>query len=213
MSRTPDFVVVTGGAGFIGSELVRQLAAAGRRVLVIDNLATGRRENLEPVQDGVELEVADIRDGARTTTLLRGAEVVFHLACLGVRHSIHSPRENHEVNATATLELLRAARRADVARFVAVSSSEVYGTARHAMDEPHPTFLLRSLAGTARDVLRLCADISRARSLLGFSPCIALSDGLANPRDWYLTQRHSPDELLAEESVRSWERADWESGD
>jgi UDP-glucose 4-epimerase len=72
--------------------------------------------------------------------LLRGVELVFHLACLGVRHSIHSPRENHEVNATATLQLLAAARDAGVERFVYVSTSEVYGTARWVpMTEEHPT--------------------------------------------------------------------------
>ena len=72
---------------------------------------------------------------------LRGVQVVFHLACLGVRHSVHSPQENHEVNATATLHLLGAAREAGVRRFVYVSSSEVYGTGRWApMDEEHPTF-------------------------------------------------------------------------
>jgi UDP-glucose 4-epimerase len=73
-------------------------------------------------------------------SLLRNVDVVFHLACLGVRHSIHSPIENHEVNASATLGLLHAARGAGVKRFVYVSSSEVYGTARTApITEEHPT--------------------------------------------------------------------------
>jgi len=73
--------------------------------------------------------------------LLRGVDIVFHLACLGVRHSIHSPDENHEVNATATMTMLSLARAAGVKRFVYVSSSEVYGTARWApMTEEHPTF-------------------------------------------------------------------------
>src|SRR5205807_8697625 len=64
-----------------------------------------------------------------------------HLACLGVRHSIHSPLENHEVNATASQHLLEEAKKADVRRLVYVSSSEVYGTARWApMTEEHPTF-------------------------------------------------------------------------
>src|SRR5262249_48080054 len=74
-------------------------------------------------------------------SLLARSEVVFHLACLGVRHSIHSPRENHEVNAGATLALLGLARSAGVKRFVHVSSSEVYGTARRVpISEDHPTF-------------------------------------------------------------------------
>jgi UDP-glucose 4-epimerase len=134
-------VMVTGGAGFIGSELVRQLAATECQVLVVDNLVNGRRENLEGLAcDLVELEVADIRQEERMRALLRGVDVVFHLACLGVRHSIHSPEENHEVNATGTLKLLIAARNAGVKRFVYVSSSEVYGTARSVpMTEEHPT--------------------------------------------------------------------------
>ena len=133
-------IVVTGGAGFIGSELVRQLAACGHEVIAVDNLVNGRRENLDEVlSDRVKLVVADVRDGETMARVLRGAEVVFHLACLGVRHSIHSPRENHEVNAGGTLAVLSAARAAGVKRFVHVSSSEIYGPARSVpMTEEHP---------------------------------------------------------------------------
>lgn len=101
--------MVTGGAGFIGSELVRQLAADGNKVVVVDNLVNGRRENLDDLSpELVRLEVSDIR---------------------GVRHSIHSPAENHDVNATGTLSMLIAARDVAVKRFVYVSSSEVYESA------------------------------------------------------------------------------------
>ena len=106
-------VLVTGGAGFIGSEVVRQLAAAGAEVIVVDNLVNGKAENLDGVlNDRVRLEVVDIRDREAMTNLMQGVNIVFHLACLGVRHSIHSPYENHEVNATATLNMLAAARSA-----------------------------------------------------------------------------------------------------
>ena len=134
-------VLVTGGAGFIGSELVRQLAARGFGVRVVDNLVNGRRENLDGVLgDNVDLVVADVRDGKSMASLVRDMDVVFHLACLGVRHSIHSPVENHEVNASATLGLLNTARSSGVKRFVYVSSSEVYGTARTTpITEEHPT--------------------------------------------------------------------------
>jgi UDP-glucose 4-epimerase len=137
-----DAVVVTGGAGFIGSELVRQLAARGDRVLAIDNLVNGKRANLEGVlSDRVALVQADVRAVDVLRSHLRSARVVFHLACLGVRHSVHSPMENHDVNATATLQLLAACRDADVPKFVYVSSSEVYGTARWVpMTEDHPTY-------------------------------------------------------------------------
>lgn len=133
-------VVVTGGAGFIGSEVCRQAAASGADVVAVDNLANGKRANLEGIS-GCRLEVVDIRDVPATTTLLRGADFVLHLACLGVRHSIHSPVENHEVNATATLHLLLQAREQGVGRFVYVSSSEVYGTAQSVpQPEDHPTY-------------------------------------------------------------------------
>jgi len=133
--------LVTGGAGFIGSELVRQLAACDFSVRVVDNLVNGRRENLDAVlSNSIELVVADVRDARAMAPLLRDVDIVFHLACLGVRHSIHSPVENHEVNASATLGLLNAARSNGVKRFVYVSSSEVYGTARTApITEEHPT--------------------------------------------------------------------------
>jgi UDP-glucose 4-epimerase len=137
-------VLITGGAGFIGSELVRQVVAQSpAQTIVVDNLVNGKRENIEEllVTGKVELVVADIRDRERMTELMSGVDIVFHLACLGVRHSLHSPIENHEVNATATLQLLIAARAAGVSRFVYVSSSEVYGTARWVpMTEEHPTW-------------------------------------------------------------------------
>jgi len=142
MPKVDERVLVTGGAGFIGSELVRQLAADGAHVTVIDNLANGRRENLDGFdEEQVCLITDDIRDRSRVESLLQGIQVVYHLACLGVRHSIHSPMENHQVNADATLQLLLSARSAGVRRFVCVSSSEVYGTARFVpMTEDHPTF-------------------------------------------------------------------------
>ena len=134
-------ILVTGGAGFIGSELVSQLATAGASVTAIDNLVNGKRENLEEViGNNVSLEVADIRDPGAMEKFLRGADIVYHLACLGVRHSIHDPEENHEVNASATLQLLELSKKFKVGRFVYVSTSEVYGTALHTpMTEQHPT--------------------------------------------------------------------------
>ena len=140
-------VIVTGGAGFIGSELVRQLAARGERVVIIDNLVNGKHENVADVLSrDVTLHVSDVRDSDAVVPHLRDARIVYHLACLGVRHSVHSPHENHDVNATATLTLLAAARHADVPRFVYVSSSEVYGGVEStpilgdAISEDHPAF-------------------------------------------------------------------------
>jgi UDP-glucose 4-epimerase len=135
-------VLVTGGAGFVGSELVRQLCNCGAEIVVVDNLVNGRRENLAGLPgDQVRLEVADIRDDARMAKLMRGVDIVYHLACLCIRHSLHSPLENHEVNATGTLKVLIAARSAAVKRFVYVSTGEVYGMPHFVpITEEHPNW-------------------------------------------------------------------------
>ncbi len=122
-------ILVTGGAGFIGSHLVEHLAGLGARVVVLDNFRNGKRENL-PAAGAVEVIEGDIVDAATCHRALRGVDTVYHLACLGVRHSLHSPVENHQVNALGTLHVLEAARAAKVRRFVYVSTSEIYGRAR-----------------------------------------------------------------------------------
>ncbi|GAB4543389.1 MAG: SDR family NAD(P)-dependent oxidoreductase [Anaerolineae bacterium] len=133
-------VLVTGGAGFIGSELTRQLCDRGAMVIVVDNLLNGRRENLAGLpEDQVRLVVADIRDSQRMAELMQGVDIVYHLACLCLRHSLHSPEENHTVNATGTLKLLSVAMEAGVKRFVYTSTGEVYGTPRWSpVTEEHP---------------------------------------------------------------------------
>lgn len=142
MEITGKQIIVTGGAGFIGSELCRQLVERGASVIVIDNLVNGKIENLSEVDESqILFKQCDIREQERVGKLMQGAEVVFHLATLGVRHSIHSPVENHMVNAGGTLGLLTEARKAGVKRFVHVSTSEVYGTGITVpMNEEHPTF-------------------------------------------------------------------------
>ena len=121
-------VVVTGGAGFIGSSLVRALLAAGEQVRVLDDLSTGRRANLDGLLGEVELLVGDVREPARTRRALRRAEVVYHLAALpSVARSVAEPRASHSVNAEGTLNLLLAARDQGVRRVVYASSSSVYG--------------------------------------------------------------------------------------
>jgi UDP-glucose 4-epimerase len=135
--------LVTGGAGFIGSHLVDALQERECRVRVLDNFSTGSAENLAHLRGLSQIEIipGDVGDAASVAKVLQGAEVVFHLATRGVRHSIGHPLENHEVNAWGTLVLLDQARKAGVQRFVHVSSSEVYGTARYIpMDENHPCF-------------------------------------------------------------------------
>jgi UDP-glucose 4-epimerase len=128
---TSTRVLVTGGAGFIGSHLTDHLAALGCRVTVLDNLVNGRRENLTAAlaTGRVTLVEGDITDAATCDRTVPGHDVVFHLACLGVRASLHDPFSNHQVNALGSLNLLAAARRAGTKRFVYISTSEVYGKA------------------------------------------------------------------------------------
>lgn len=138
--------MVTGGAGFIGSSLCAHLVRGGARVVVLDDFVNGSRAKLADAlreigadPGDVEVQEGDVRDAGAVARAVAGADAVFHLACLGVRHSLNHPRENHEVNASGTLVVLAAARDAEVARFVHVSSSEVYGTARSVpMPETHP---------------------------------------------------------------------------
>jgi nucleoside-diphosphate-sugar epimerase len=119
--------LVTGGAGFIGSNLVRALVADGRRVRVLDNLSSGRRANLEGLAD-VEFVEGDIRDEAAVHAAVRGARHVFHLAaCPSVPESVDDPAGTSAVNLTGTLNLLVAARDARVERFVFSSSCALYG--------------------------------------------------------------------------------------
>ncbi|WP_243313805.1 NAD-dependent epimerase/dehydratase family protein [Fundidesulfovibrio agrisoli] len=124
-------VVVTGGAGFIGSHLVDALLGVGCRVLVIDDFSSGERANLahHAGNPGLTVAEADIRDEAAMLRLLKGQKLVFHLACRNVRLSLKRPTEVHEVNATGTLNLLKAAAANRVRRFLYTSSSEVNGTA------------------------------------------------------------------------------------
>lgn len=121
--------VVTGGAGFIGSALVRGLLAEGAsRVAVIDNLLTGREENLEEVRERIEFHRADIRCWEEIAPLVRGAEVVFHLAAIpSVPRSISEPVLTHEVNVDGTFQVLRACREGGVWRVVYAASSSAYG--------------------------------------------------------------------------------------
>lgn len=128
-------VLVTGGGGFIGSNLVEALLARGDEVLVLDNFATGRRENLARAPEWAaagggryRLLEGDIRDEATVKRAIAGREVVLHQAAIpSVARSVEDPMTSHTVNVDGTLTLLLAARDAGVRRFVMASSSSLYG--------------------------------------------------------------------------------------
>jgi UDP-glucose 4-epimerase len=124
--------LVTGGAGFIGSNLVDALLERGDRVAVVDDLSTGRRENLEgALAGGAELIECDIRDGAATAEVARrtGAEVVFHLAAqIDVRRSVADPAFDASINVSGAANVLEAARAAGCRRVVFSSTGgAIYG--------------------------------------------------------------------------------------
>ena len=122
-------ILVTGAAGFIGSHLTDALLAAGHEVVGFDNLSNGKIRNLESALENNAFQFAegDICDEAQVNEIMKGVDVVYHLACLGVRHSIHSPFENHLVNAEGSLRVLEAARQENVSKFFYISTSEIYG--------------------------------------------------------------------------------------
>jgi len=120
--------LVTGGAGFIGSGIVRELARRGESVAVIDDLSTGKERNLEGLLDRVEFHRASITDSAAVDRAARGADFVIHLAArTSVPRSVKEPLENNTVNVEGTLKVLIAARDAQVRRLVYAASSSAYG--------------------------------------------------------------------------------------
>jgi len=120
--------LVTGGAGFIGSSLVRALLERGDRVRVLDNFFSGRRENLAEVMGDIELIEGDIRDEATLARALANVELCFHQAAIpSVPRSLVDPIASHDANATGTLKVLREAKRAGARRVVYAASSSAYG--------------------------------------------------------------------------------------
>lgn len=121
-------VLVTGGAGFIGSHLVDALVERDMQVRVIDNLSTGRLENLERSRDKIDFLEADLNDAVALARAVSGMDCVFHLAAIAsVPRSVAKPMETHTACATATLTLLEACRKAGIRRMVYSGSSSAYG--------------------------------------------------------------------------------------
>lgn len=148
------FFLVTGGAGFIGSNLVAALLGQGHRVRVLDNFSTGRRENLEPCLERIELIEGDLRSFQIVQEAVDGIDFVLHQGALpSVPRSIQNPIATNEVNVVGTLHVLQAALKAGVKRLIYASSSSVYGDnadlPKHEAMRPNPIspYAVSKLAG------------------------------------------------------------------
>lgn len=125
-----DIVVITGGAGFIGSHIAERVLAMGGRVRIVDNFLTGKRENIQHLTGDVAVHEVSITDLEGLAPAFDGADFVFHQAALpSVPRSVADPLTTHEVNITGTLNVLLAARDAGVKRVVYAASSSAYGDA------------------------------------------------------------------------------------
>src|SRR5213082_748214 len=154
-------VLVTGGAGFIGSNLVRALLERGDSVRVLDNFSTGYRSNLEGLD--VEIVEGELRSYERVHNAVRGTELVFHLGALGsVPRSVQDPLTSSAVNIEGTLNVLLAARDEGVRRVVYSSSSSVYGTRRELpVNEDQPPDPLSPYGVAKLAAERYCVSFSR----------------------------------------------------
>ena len=154
-------VLVTGGAGFIGSNLVRALLGHGDEVRVLDNFSTGNRANLEGLD--VDIVEGELRSYERVHNAVRGVEVVYHLGALGsVPRSVQDPLTSSAVNVEGTLNVLLAARDEHVRRVVFSSSTSVYGSTRQlptSEDEPPDPISPYGVAKLAAE--RYCISFSR----------------------------------------------------
>jgi nucleoside-diphosphate-sugar epimerase len=123
--------LVTGGAGFIGSNIVEELVRRGQKVVVLDSLITGKRENLKPFAGRIEFVKGDIRERPVLRRAMKGVDYVIHQAALrSVPKSVDDPFTTNDINVNGTLNVLFEAKRSGVRRVVYASSSSAYGDAR-----------------------------------------------------------------------------------
>lgn len=163
-----ETIVVTGGAGFIGSALTRELLKRRADVVVYDNFQFGTKANLEEVYEKIDVVNGDILSWRIYDTFREfGADYVFHLAAEPyIPHCYENPEKFVDVNIRGTMNVLEACKVFDVKRVVCFSSSEVYGTAKYLpMDEEHPTLPLSTYAVTKLAADRLCYVLNREQRL------------------------------------------------
>jgi len=124
----PEKYLVTGGAGFIGSNLARFILDQGHEVVILDNFSTGKRENLDEIQGRITLIEGDIRDRSTVDKAIAGCKAIFHQGALGsVPRSVDDPQTSHDVNVNGTITVLESARSLGVKRIVFAASSSAYG--------------------------------------------------------------------------------------
>jgi UDP-glucose 4-epimerase len=154
--------LVTGGAGFIGSNLVHLLLEQGHNVTALDDLSSGFRRNLEPFR-GVRLVEGDVRDPAAVDRAARGAEVIFHLAAsVGNKRSIEHPIDDSEINVIGTLHVLEAARRYGARKVVFSSSAGIFGELKTLpIREDHPAEPISPYGASKLGAEKLCLAYSK----------------------------------------------------
>jgi len=162
-------VLVTGGAGFIGSHLVNWLLKQGCEVTALDNLSTGKLENLKEFLDdsGFKFVKGDLRNRRDVEEAVRDADAVFHLAAItSVPYSVKHPNVTMKVNVEGTRKLLEACLRRRVERFIYISSCAVYGEPKYLpIDEKHPTRPISPYAESKLEAERICRDFQEAYGL------------------------------------------------
>ncbi|MBI4398171.1 MAG: SDR family oxidoreductase [Candidatus Omnitrophica bacterium] len=145
------YYLVTGGAGFIGSNITEHLVKLRKKVRVLDNFSTGLMDHLRPFRDKIDLMRGDIRSMRVASGAMEDVDYVFHTAAnRAVLKSVEQPLETHEVNVTGTLNLLIAAVRAKVKRFVFTSSSAVYGNTKKFPSSEEDPMMPESPYGTSK---------------------------------------------------------------
>ena len=162
-------VLVTGGAGFIGSHLVARLLKEGFEVVVLDNLSTGSLKNLELCLENENFRFVkgSIVDEQAAREALKDVEAVFHLAAItSVPYSVEYPDVTREVNVDGTRKLLEECLSAGVERFIYVSSCAVYGEPEYLpIDEKHPARPVSPYAESKLEAERLCREFQKAYGL------------------------------------------------
>jgi UDP-glucose 4-epimerase len=166
---TSHKILVTGGAGFIGSHLVDELVSRGFGITILDNLSTGTLVNIEPhlAKGDIRLMQGDVRNTQEVRSALRDIDAVFHLAAItSVPYSIKEPVVTNDVNVTGTRNLLEASNSRDVKRFIFISTCAVYGDPQYLpVDEKHPLNPMSPYAASKLSGEEQCREFQEKQGL------------------------------------------------